>query len=105
MRDETKNNYIACIYKNKDNIGISALDISTGKFLATEFLSTNILSKTNDFLVSIKPSEIIVNQEMSEFYDSLACVQASYLPQCEVYDDINFDYTYIIPNYVNKANA
>ena len=105
MLDETKNNYIACIYKNKDNIGISALDISTGKFLATEFLSTNILSKTNDFLVSIKPSEIIVNQEMSEFYDSLACVQASYLPQCEVYDDINFDYEMALEKIKSQLNV
>ena len=42
MLDDTKNNYIVSIYKEKENIGISAIDISTGKFFVTEFSNDNI---------------------------------------------------------------
>ena len=92
MLDESKNNYIVSLYKEKDNIGISAIDISTGKFFVTEFSGDNILTKTNDFLVSIKPSEIICNSEMQKYYDELNSVKSCYLPRCESYDDYNFDY-------------
>ena len=92
MLDESKNNYIVSLYKEKDNIGISAIDISTGKFFVTEFSGDNILTKTNDFLVSIKPSEIICNSEMQKYYDELNSVKSCYLPRCECYDDYNFDY-------------
>lgn len=92
MLDESKNNYIVCLYKDKDNIGISSIDISTGKFLATEFTGENVITKTNDFLVGIKPSEVIVNIEMEEFYDELGSVKSNYLPKCELFDDNNFDY-------------
>ena len=92
MLDETKNNYIASIFKQKDCVGISAIDISTGKFIATEFLENNILTKANDFLVSIKPSEVIVNADMQSFYDSLMSVQSGYLPKCELLGDEYFDY-------------
>ena len=92
MLDETKNNYIASIFKQKDCVGISAIDISTGKFIATEFLENNILTKANDFLVSIKPSEVIVNADMQSFYDSLMSVQSGYLPKCELLSDEYFDY-------------
>lgn len=93
MLDETKNNYMVSIFKEKDNIGISAIDISTGKFFATEFIGENILTKTNDFLVSIKPSEIIVNEDMGKYFDTLPSVQSAYIPKCESYDESNFDYS------------
>ncbi len=92
MLDETKNNYIVSIFKDKDNIGVSAIDISTGKFFVTEFTGENVLSKTNDFLVSIKPSEIIANSDMYNYYNELNSVKSAYLPKCESYDDKNFDY-------------
>ena len=92
MLDETKNNYIVSIFKDKDNIGVSTIDISTGKFFVTEFSGENVLSRTNDFLVSIKPSEIIANSDMCNYYDDLNSVKSAYLPRCERYDDDNFDY-------------
>ena len=92
MLDETKNNYITSIYKEKDNIGISTIDISTGKFIVTEFIGESIFSNTNDFLVSIKPSEIIMNSEMSDYYNSLQSVMSQYIPKGEVYSDDNFEY-------------
>ena len=105
MLDDTKNNYIVSIYKEKDNIGISAIDISTGKFFVTEFSNDNILTKTNDFLVSIKPSEIIVNSDMLEFYDTLSSVKNNYLPKCTEYTDGNFNYDLALQKVLHQLNV
>ncbi len=104
MLDENKNNYIICIYKDKDNIGISCIDISTGKFFATEFVNENILSKTNDFLVSIKPSEIILNDEMINYYNSLPCVVSNYIPKSETIDLKYFDYSKACDLLIKQLN-
>lgn len=101
MLDETKNNYISCIFKEKDDIGISTIDLSTGKFFVTEFNKNNIISSTNDYLASIKPSEIIMNEEMTGYYDTLPSVVSSYIPKGQAYDDSHFDYD----NAVNTLNS
>ena len=92
MLDESKNNYIASIYKEKDAIGVAIIDISTGKFVVTEFRNENILTKLNDYLVSVKPSEIIVNEEMISFYNELPAVVSTYIPKCDVYNSDAYDY-------------
>lgn len=92
MLDESRNNYIVCLFKEKDNIGIASIDISTGRFFTTEFTGDNVLTKTNDYLVSIKPSEIIVNVQMEEYFSDLNSVKSNYLPKCEVFDEYNFNY-------------
>ena len=105
MLDDTKNNYIVSIYKEKDNIGISAIDISTGKFFVTEFSNDNVLTKTNDFLVSIKPSEVIVNSEMKEYYDTLTSVKNNYLPRCTEYSDENYNYDLALEKVIHQLNV
>jgi len=92
MLDETKNNYIASIYKVKNCIGVSVVDISTGKFVLTEFVEDSVLNQLNDYLVSIKPSEVILNSEMKEYYDNLPCVTSQYVVVGHVYDDIHFNF-------------
>ncbi len=54
--DETKNNYIMCVYGNKIGFSISVADITTGEF---------ITSQTNDILGEVakyNPAEIICNE-------------------------------------------
>ncbi len=92
MLDETNNNYIASIYKEKDAIGVSVVDISTGKFIVTEIINDNIMARLNDFLVSIKPREVILNNDMKSYYDMLPSVIAQYIPYGQVYDDEYFNY-------------
>lgn len=94
MLDETKNNYITSIYKEKDSIGIATIDITTGVFVVTEFSGEFVLSHTNDYLVSIKPSEVIINSEMVEYYNTLQSVMNHYIPKAEVYGDDNFDFNF-----------
>lgn len=92
MLDETNNNYIASIYKEKDALGVSVVDISTGKFIVAEIINDNIMARLNDFLVSIKPREIILNEEMKTYYDMLPCVVSQYIPASQVYSQDYFDY-------------
>ena len=89
MLDEGKNNYIASIFKSKEAIGVSVLDISTGKFILTEFLEDS-LSKLNDYLVSFKPSEVIYNTEMEKYYNGLPCVISQYIVGGQLYNDSHY---------------
>lgn len=105
MLDENANNYMCSIYKEKDNVGVAVVDISTGKFIVTEFTCDNILSRLNDYLVSVRPSEIILNGEMKGFYDALPGVNAQYLPVSQVYDDENFSYENGVEAIKNQLNV
>ena len=53
--DETKNNYLFCIYYQGDVIGVSICDFSTGDYFVTELKSENeLIDEINKFV----PSEI-----------------------------------------------
>lgn len=86
-------NYLACIYKEKNNIGVSYLDISTGEFNTTEFLDEKCLSSLNDLLTMIKPSEVLCNEEMYKYSLDLPCVKSQYCARFQIIDDIDFDFT------------
>ncbi len=64
--DETKNNYIMCIFKPKktNEYGISIVDISTGEFTVT---SLERATKKNlfDEIAKFNPKEIIINYNFS----------------------------------------
>lgn len=91
MVKEDRNNFLVSLYKSKDNIGISYIDISTGDFYVCEFNGTDVLTKVNDTLIRIKPSEIICNAEMKKC-DDLPCLKGKYVPDFEVYGDSNFSF-------------
>ena len=89
---EAQSNYLASIYKEKDSIGLSYIDISTGDFYMTEMTDGEILSQLNDSLVRIKPSEVICNNEMKSFERDLSCSIGQYVPPFKVYSEDNFDF-------------
>lgn len=105
MLDENKNNYIASIYKEKDNIGVACVDISTGKFVVTEFHGEGILTQLNDYLVSINPSEVIVNTEMYNFYSDLSNVISHYLVNCSQFEDEKFIYDQALKVLKNQLSV
>ncbi|MBO6157978.1 MAG: DNA mismatch repair protein MutS [Firmicutes bacterium] len=57
------NNYILSVNRTEDAIGLSACDITTGEFLVTEFAEEE---KLLDEIAKFKPSEILINQDISE---------------------------------------
>ena len=68
MLDESKNNYLCCIYaKNKKSSGICFADLSTGEVHLTETAGTELQSKIINELCRYAPTEIIINSVVSEF--------------------------------------
>ena len=77
--DDSKNNYIFCIYEEKSGFGISVCDVSTGEFLTSSFdicESAKIIDEIAKFL----PSEIIVNNNFSlkEHIENIFQVKVNY---------------------------
>ena len=62
--EESKNNYIMCLFENKAAIGLSVCDVSTGEFLTIDF-SLSEKSKVIDEIAKYNPSEIICNSKFS----------------------------------------
>ncbi|MCR5784287.1 MAG: DNA mismatch repair protein MutS [Eubacterium sp.] len=57
--DDSKNNYIICLYEEKDSYGLCVSDVSTGYFALTQLTS---FKKTIDEVNKYSPSEIIVSE-------------------------------------------
>ena len=57
--DETKNNYLSCVFCFDDIFGIASIDVSTGDFFIQEFDS---VSKVNDEIAKLVPAELICNE-------------------------------------------
>ncbi len=57
--DETKNNYLMCIYSGDGEFGIAFVDITTGDFRTT---SIDDLGKLRDEIFKFTPAEIICNE-------------------------------------------
>ncbi len=85
--EQKKNNYIACIYYNKD-YSIAFTDISTGEFYITTETS---LQAVNDFLVMINPSEIICNDEMKLESLNMSAVKFDNIPNFNCLDGTDFN--------------
>ena len=61
---ETKNNYLCSLYFERDRVGVSFADISTGEICATSF--ANDKSKVLNELGTYAPKEIITNLEKED---------------------------------------
>ena len=105
MLDDKKNNYLASVYKNKTNIGLSYVDITTGEFIAHEFEGQASSKMLNDLLVMISPSEIICNDEM--FLDSynLEGIKLGVLPKFYSYFNWAFEKTKATENLKKQFNT
>lgn len=65
--DVKKNNYLASVYINKKNCGVSFLDISTGEFLTAEGDAPYV----DKLLQSLRPSEVIFCKNQRDKYEEL----------------------------------
>lgn len=70
MLKEDENNYLASLFVDKNGMGITYCDISTGELYTTEeTASANMYEDILNQLVKIDPSEVIVNEDICQFYD------------------------------------
>ena len=80
MLDESKNNYLAGLFFDKNSCGICFVDTSTGEVQATEVNGKNVENKVIDELARFKPREIFADdgilnrQEVKQFLrEKLQC--------------------------------
>ncbi len=64
MLDESKNNYISCVFKDTDGVAVAWADITTGEFLVEEFLSQYAANEAIGHLMKLSVAEVICNEEM-----------------------------------------
>ncbi len=60
------NNFLCCLYKTPNGIGLSFMDLSTSDFLATEFPGEGSWEKSLDELARFSPKEIILPESSQE---------------------------------------
>jgi len=64
--DPKKDQFIASIYSLKNQIGLAAVDLSTGVFRVTQFDGDNALSLLSDELHKLDPKEIIIPNSVKD---------------------------------------
>ncbi len=66
MLDDTTNNYLVALVAHEDVVGISAVDVSTGEFLAAEFKASLESETTMNEIGKFSPSEILLPDSTSK---------------------------------------
>ncbi len=66
MLDDTTNNYLVALVQHENLIGISAVDVSTGEFLATEYEAALDSEATMNEIGKFSPSEILLPDSSSK---------------------------------------
>ncbi|MFX1578738.1 MAG: DNA mismatch repair protein MutS [Promethearchaeota archaeon] len=66
MLDDTANNYLVSLVQHDDLVGISAVDVSTGEFLASEFTATLESETTMNEIGKFSPAEILLPDSASK---------------------------------------
>lgn len=66
LLEDAANNYLLAIIEDSETVGMAAVDVSTGEFIATEFGGTYLSESTLNELGRIKPSEILLPDSTSK---------------------------------------
>ena len=90
LLEEKKNNYLASIYQEDDNIGVSYCDISTGEFECYKIGGEFALKELNDILVRIMPSEVLCNSNFA-FEKELPICKLGLVPKFTRFEDFEYE--------------
>ena len=85
MLDETKNNYIASLFKSGDTVAVAWTDITTGEFAVTEFCGVSAVEDTINQLVKLSVAEVICNEDMLIASKDLKEIRHNLLPPFSCY--------------------
>lgn len=93
MLDETRNNYICCIYTadNADSCGVCFADISTGELSFTELTDGDIEARLQDELIRFDPSEVLFNNATSTFRGIGRVIKERLAASADTLDDSFFE--------------
>ena len=66
MLDDTTNNYLVAVVRHDELIGISAVDVSTGEFVATEFEAGLDSETTINEVAKFAPAEVLIPESIKK---------------------------------------
>jgi DNA mismatch repair protein MutS len=66
MLDDTTNNYLVAVVRHDELIGISAVDVSTGEFVATEFEAGLDSERTINEIAKFSPAEVLLPESIEK---------------------------------------
>lgn len=92
MLDESMNNYICCIYSEKNNVAMCFCDISTGELYSTDFKGKDLTEKIKSQLTSYNPREILIGGDTVKFKELSSFIKDKLSTTVEMLPDENFSY-------------
>lgn len=91
MLDESKNNYICCMFSLKNDIGLCFCDISTGELYVTEIKGKDYYSVLTSQLSSYNPREILLGGDIVKLKDLPKFIKTKLSAGVEMLEDTQFD--------------
>ncbi len=92
MLDESKNNYICCMFAKNKNIGLCFCDISTGELYATEISGKDSYNVLISQLSSYNPREILIGGDIVKYKELPGFIKTKLSAGVEMLEDEKFDY-------------
>ena len=105
MLEEGKNNYIACLFKLADCVAVAWTDITTGEFLAQEFVGDTAVEDSIGLLVTLSVAEVICNEEMLLASKNVKEVKHGLLPAFSCYLPWAFNVKHAEKNLLDQFGA
>ena len=100
--DEKSNNFLACVYADKEETALAWVDITTGEFFVKAVAEEGKLS---DELMRIAPAEIICNTVAEKKYGESGLVKHKILPKFTLYADGQFSFEIAKETLKNQLNV
>ena len=105
MLEEGKNNYIACLFKLSDSVSVAWADITTGEFLAQEFVGDTAVEDAVGLLVTLFVAEVICNEEMLLASKTIKEIKHGLLPAFSCYAPWAFNVKRAEKNLLDQFGA
>ena len=102
--DNKTNNFLGCVFLDKEVASFSWVDITTGEFFTKEFLGKGFIDNVNDELVKISPAEIICNKLAYDIFCNSPLVTHGILPKFNCYVESEFDISLAKNNILSQLN-
>ncbi len=105
MLDESRNNYIACVFKFPDGVAVAWTDITTGEFFTEEFLGETAVYEVVEHLVKMSVAEVICNDEMLSLTKEIKEIRHNLLPPFSCYLPWAFNVKHAEKNLLEQLGA
>ena len=92
MLDESKNNYICCMFAQNKKIGLCFCDISTGELYVTEISGKDYYNSLTAQLSSYNPREILIGGDIVKISELPKFIKSKLSAGVEMLEDKKFEY-------------